>query len=182
MGQYYQPLIEQKGKIKKFSLRDGVKLMEHSWWGNIDVSSVASILYKKQGRLAWVGDYADDHHWDDPDKPDPKYLHKLAWGSRVAESLPDTSLKLEGKYLVNHSRREYLDLDKYHRKAMQKDGWCVNPLSLLTACGNGQGGGDYWEEYPDAYLGGCWCWDILSIEDEPPKDFEEFECCFKETE
>ena len=44
---------------------------------------------------------------------------------------------------------------------------CINPLSLLTAVGNGKGCGDYFG------LNSCdigiWAWDIISIEDEIPE-------------
>jgi hypothetical protein len=45
-----------------------------------------------------------------------------------------------------------------------------HPLPLLTAEGNGRGGGDYRGESP---LIGSWARDVISVETEAPTDFEE---------
>lgn len=37
--------------------------------------------------------------------------------------------------------------------------WCVNPLPVLTACGNGRGGGDYRDD--DDINVGSWAFDLI---------------------
>lgn len=192
MGQYYKCLTKEGGEFKTYSLQvkgwkekddgkygyyNGVKLMEHSWWGNSFMKAITTKLYHHKMRVAWVGDYADDFHWEDEEKVSPKTLHWLAWGGfKDTPTLPDEdiyegNMTLDHKYLVNHTREIYLDCDEYKKKSQDKDGWCVHPLSLLTACGNGLGGGDYWEEHPYSDCVGDWCFDEISVEDTPPKNY-----------
>ena len=147
--------------------------MEHSWWRNPAVLAVAKMFYKHKGKLAWVGDYADDFQWE-YEGPDPKWLHRLAWEgkNKDLDGNPDSiGFTLDGKYLANHKGKSYIDLDKYHKACEDENGWCVNPLPLLTACGNGLGGGDYRGACEDEV--GLWCWIEISIEDEPPKGYAE---------
>lgn len=44
----------------------------------------------------------------------------------------------------------------------ENNGWTVHPLPLLTAEGNGRGGGDYHEQNPDIELVGTWARDSIS--------------------
>ena len=85
---------------------------------------------------------------------------------------------LDGKYLVNHSQQVYLNCDSYYERNKDNDDWCVNPLSLLTAIGNGLGGGDY-RGINEDYVGE-WAWETISVEDEVPADYAEVEFDFKE--
>lgn len=85
---------------------------------------------------------------------------------------------LKGKYLVNHDTKEYISLDRYYKdcKYTGKDYSgneftdCVSPLSILTAVGNGEGGGDY--RGSSMYAVGRWAWNLISVEDEPPEGYE----------
>ena len=63
-----------------------------------------------------------------------------------------------GRYIVNHTKKEYVDKDIVPE---DKEGWKVHPLPLLTCEGNGRGGGDYrlWNEFI-----GYWSRDKISIE------------------
>ena len=56
----------------------------------------------------------------------------------------------------------------------------VNPLPLLTACGNGRGGGDYHDCYPDYDKVGTWAFDIIECTDARPEGYEKYEPCFTE--
>jgi hypothetical protein len=62
------------------------------------------------------------------------------------------------------------------------DGWCMNPLPLLTACGNGRGGGDF----GDCHVGyedvGTWAFDWLEYTRTPPPDYEAVMYYFNEHE
>lgn len=83
----------------------------------------------------------------------------------------------DNKYLCNHNKKKFINLKDYYNDCVY-DGWCINPLSLLCAIGNGRGGGDY--RGTDEDFVGTWAWDRISIEDEPPKDYSRSDVNFKE--
>ena len=175
MGQYYTPMIEDKnGKRTIFSRQivgssdyTFAKLKKHSWWLNPFVNTVCSIIYKTPHKVAWVGDYAKDFELYKETLSDDKIA--------VAEN----QTMLDGKYLVNHTKKEYINCDSYKSKAINKEGWCIHPLPLLTCVGNGGAGGDY-----DSEIGvdkvGSWCWDFVSVEDVVPDGYKKLDCYFKE--
>ena len=67
---------------------------------------------------------------------------------------------------------------------MNSDGdkWCMHPLSLLTAIGNGYGGGDYRSPTLASTfeLVGYWAWDEINITDNIPENYELLQPIFKE--
>lgn len=160
MGQYYNAVIEVNGKKDVYYHKvDGsymvAKLMEHSYWGNPFVLAVASKLWNNKGRLAWVGDYAD--------KDDSKWNEAFADAHTddAREDLTYNGFRLEGKYFLNHSLKLVIDLDKY-KKLLNDVAMVANPISLLTAVGNGKGGGDFFSG--DGYeMIGTWAWDVVEI-------------------
>lgn len=162
MGQYYNIIIQKRGeeRIRAYDRHiDGeytmAKLMEHSYYLNDMVNAVAEKLYNQPSRIAWVGDYAE------PDI-DPK-LYKAAWKRSKYGMLHYTPFNLSGLFLVNHSKKLILDCWKYLLKCARegKDEWIIHPLPLLTAIGNGRGGGDYRGTNQEAV--GSWAWDELEI-------------------
>lgn len=172
MGQYYRVVLKQNGKTVVYNRDvDGkytmAKLMEHSWWENPLLKAIGKKLYKKKGRLAWVGDYAEDAELE-------KIHMKVedVWGSEDREvkgqGLRSVSFMFDNKYLCNHTKKKYIDLKAYYTECVN-DGWCINPLSLLCAIGNGKGGGDY--RGIGDNLVGDWAWDEISIEDTSPDDY-----------
>lgn len=96
----------------------------------------------------------------------------------------DESFTLEGTFLVNHDTKEYLSLDDYKKRATKKyaGNWVksVHPLSLLTAVGNGRGGGDFHGDNIGADDVGRWAWNLISVEDEPPKGYKRLDIAFIE--
>lgn len=165
MGQYYNAMIQINGKNDVFNhYVDGeymmAKLMEHSWWENAFVLAVASKLWRTKGRLAWVGDYADeeDANWKD----EFKAAHG---GDEASKVLTYNGFRLEGKIFINHDKKIFIDLDKYKEKLKDFE-WIINPVSLLTAVGNGKGGGDFYKSGRGYELVGTWTWDIVEITDE----------------
>ena len=164
MGQCYNAVIEINGNKDVFyhqvdcKYKAG-KLTEHSYWENSFVLAVASKLWRTKGKLAWVGDYAEasDFNWNE------------AFSDAHADNVPREDLtyngfRLEGKYLINHDKKMIIDLDEY--KNLLKDiEMIVNPIPLLTAVGNGKGGGDF--HSGQGYdLIGTWTWDVIEITDE----------------
>lgn len=194
MGQYYIPILKiGKGKIKVYSNAmneltlvgngksqtyggfQGSKLMEHSWWDNDLLNAIGSKIYKKKSQLIWLGDYAEDEDFENFERVDNINLTKLETMVNIKKTSklnPVPTFTFNNKYLVNHTKKIYIELNKYYNNACTKDGWCANPLSLLTAIGNGKGGGDYYSEAINADVVGSWAWDIISIEDKAPKDYE----------
>lgn len=200
MGQYYKPaVITQDGRILSVSSHDfgsGAKLTEHSWIGNEFVNTAYSLIYKSPKQVAWIGDYALDPYGEDilGDFPyvdvmpleefqryydsvwaeDSTPLSKEMFSQRDAGILDyDT----KGTYLVNHSREVYISLDNYLSDCTVKggewDGWCMNPLPLLTACGNGQGGGDFHKSRAGYEDIGVWAFDCLEYTDKAPDGYNE---------
>ena len=100
--------------------------------------------------------------------------------------------KFDGYYLINHTQKAYVDLGEYQRmngwteKWRDRDGvmhecWsAIHPLPLLTACGNGRGGGDYHEQYPDYDKVGTWAFDLIEFASYEPVGFTKEEYHFKE--
>lgn len=173
MGQYYSPLIKRENEYTAYDLNSGLKLTEHSWLYNSDVNAIAEMLYKNPAQLAWVGDYADETE-------EEKAVHQHAWGEDASlQKLPEGDGHfMEGKFLVNHDKKEYIDIEHYTEKSMYDD-WCPHPLSLMTAMGNGRGGGDY-RSPVNADMIGSWAMDTISVEDEAPVGFKELDVWFSE--
>lgn len=177
MGQYYKQALRQDGQTRLFNSQyadrgdyNGLKLMEHSWLRNPFLTAMTKQLYNHKGRLVWCGDYADE----------PDDFKDISWTSydEIYENKDETEILSDykdfdytHKYLLNMTKKVYLDFDLYISKC-DSDSWCVHPLSLLTAVGNGRGGGDYHDEYPDAYLVGSWAGDELKVVDKVPAGYE----------
>lgn len=195
MGQYYYPVLSKDGKTNFKAFRDarpgGLKLMEHSWWDVELPNAVAEELYKDPSHLWWMGDYAvdkyrgeDGEYYPYPDT-DPVLLAAYeaahADGRELEIIFSIAGFNLNGTFLCNHTRRIFMDCDKYHEalKGKDGDGWVVHPLPLLTAVGNGQGGGDYFAD-SDRDCVGSWAGDLISVEDEAPEDYTEVEYRFYE--
>lgn len=81
------------------------------------------------------------------------------------------SISLRDKFLVNYTKKIYIDGTIYFITARNEEGWCTNPLSLLTALGNGQGGGDYRGKEEEKI--GAWAGDWISVEGIPSLLFED---------
>ena len=177
MGQYYRPVLQQDGITTIYNRDiDGnytmAKLTEHSWWNNSLMNAVSEKLYQKNGRLLWCGDYAED------DEIEMSKLTVRDIWDIDGEELSYTDFRIDGLFLCNHDTKEFIDLDKYKEISTDSDDWCLHPLSLLTAIGNGRGGGDYY--YSNQEDIGIWAWNIISFENTPPEEYKEFVVMFKE--
>lgn len=195
MGQYYYPVLSKDGKTGFKAYRaqrgGGLKLMEHSWW-DVDLpNAIALELYKNPAYLWWMGDYAvdqyrgeDGNYYPRPDT-DPILLaaYNAAHGENAKPEIitPLDMNNLDGMVLCNHTRRIFMDCDEYHEalRGKDEDGWVVHPLPLLTAVGNGNGGGDYFAE-SDRDCVGSWAGDLISLEDEAPEGYAEVKYRFYE--
>jgi len=178
MGQYYIAIIlaeKEVGKneiirihVSPFGLEQ--KLMEHSYLNNYFVNSFEALLTPEgifyKSRVVWSGDYADNE------------VNLNMNLSKIADTQPEKEYNnkinivkntKEYRYVINHTKKEYVDKNKYN---------ALHPLPLLTAEGNGRGGGDY-RGVNEKYIG-CWSRDIISIEKEKPEHYTEFLCNFED--
>ena len=164
MGQYYKPIsIDKMNFVNSWDYENGLKLMEHSYIGNNFINTVESLLASNgewyKNRIVWAGDYADE----EGDGTDNLYT-QVDENSIKPE---DMKKKESGKYIVNHTKKEYVDKDYL---PIHPEGWQVHPLPWLTCEGNGRGGGDYTRN--NRYIG-SWARNQISIEKQKPEDFKE---------
>jgi hypothetical protein len=168
MGQYYLTVILAEKSDKEYirthldagMYDNGVKLVEHSYIGNNFMKVVENLIGPNgmfyRSRLVWAGDYADK----EPDSE--KNLNSMCEGKEPFEYKgPPASYP----YIVNHTKKVYIE----------KKGNGLHPLALLTAEGNGRGGGDYNGANMD--LVGTWARDVISMENEAP-GYTLIECVF----
>lgn len=180
MGQYYRAVVFEAQDYDKIDVYepDGVKLMEHSWIGNSSVNAVLARIENNPCHVAWIGDYFDAVEVYDIDNT----LYNMA---ALANSIPYRFLRNDlipdykpRKYLVNRSKKQYCELMCCPLCDMFGEEWQINPLPILTACGNGRGGGDY--EGADMHLVGAWAGDIIESTDVKPTGYTYIEPRFEE--
>jgi hypothetical protein len=88
------------------------------------------------------------------------------------------------RYIINHTKKEFVDLTHLAPTKFTSGGketiWYMHPMSLLTAEGNGQGGGDYWGEHETKV--GIWARDVISTDTtiQNFKDYKEIKVNFHE--
>lgn len=202
MGQYYRALVIDENNLPKKlhpgAFEEGVKLMEHAWIGNEFVDAVYTLIHNNPCQVAWIGDYSDEPYNRQVDayaKAMPYIEFEVFYHYMFddgATLTPDdftganwkrVGIDTKGMYLVNHDLKSYLDMAAYiQRSAVRSNGmrvWCANPLPLLTACGNGRGGGDFrgGQGYEDI---GTWAFHRIEYTDKIPQGYCEKDYCFIE--
>lgn len=182
MGQYYKVAIKQDGEIKVSDRKvKGVKyvmaqLMEHSYIGNYLTNAVSKAISGKPARIAWVGDYADE---DVAKATNGELSYDEVWCDGVDDSFTFPAAKrfsYRGKWLVNHDKKVCISFNAYMKKADKE--WPIFPLSILTAIGNGNGGGDY--SGNAMARAGSWAWDLVEITKAKPAGYEVLDFAFVE--
>ena len=187
MGQYYLIAVKEEDKpvavYKPKTDKDqwvGLKLLEHGYLCTNVCKAVGKLLSGRPVQIAWCGDYSDEDGDYDCANGDLKY--DMVWGEDVIERiLKSARFGWKGKYLVNVTKKEYISFDKYFKnceKAGVEKGWEICPFTVLTAIGNGRGGGDY--SGVNEELAGTWAWDAICISGKKPTDCKELDICFKE--
>ena len=183
MGQYYNIITrtaDNRTTVYDLSIKgDGeyvmAKLLEHSWWKNRTCRALAFSIVNRPTRVCWVGDDAEPEECQELG-----FDYEEVWGennnAQSIEPAPEEYELEQFPYLVNHDKNQFVDLKKY-KAASTVDGWCIFPISLLTALGNGRGGGDYHKDDP---LVGSWAFDTISLTDQPVTGMEEIEPVFTE--
>lgn len=199
MGQYYYPVIDngvEKVSLCSHKYGNGLKLMEHSYVGNEFVNAVLSCIKDNPARVAWVGDYSNG--WDRKENYCKKirvrdfirdwynavYSDKSRHKAKIIRPDPmEYDENVKGLYLINHTQEIYVDMDKYNAENVENDGYMyiISPLPLLTACGNGRGGGDYFSDIGKEYIG-TWSFDELEFSMMKPESYKEVTYHFSEDE
>jgi len=170
MGQYYKPVIKRGSELKRAYSHDfsnGLKLTEHSYIGNNFVNVIANEILENPAQLYWCGDYAEEYDFKSPEVF--KEIMDYAWGydypNEAGTTIENPNEEFDWSkdwYYINETKKEYLLMPK------QGD-WVFNPISLLTALGNGRGGGDYCNEENQYYVG-IWAGDVVCLSQEKPTD------------
>jgi len=175
MGQYYKPVcIDRKEYLYTHEYDNGLKLMEHSYIGNPFMGAVCTLLLPggswHRMHIVWAGDYANPEpieaypDWNEKENGGPSlYAIMSEYGTKIHP--PATPLPEAFHYLVNHSNRLVIDMATLQADAY---GYVIHPLPLMTAEGNGRGGGDF--RGKDERVG-CWARDEMSIEDHIPDGY-----------
>lgn len=177
MGQYYMPVIKRGNKLRRVYSHDfgnGFKLMEHSYVDNDFINVIANNLVDNPAQLYWCGDYAEAD--DFISESMFKRIYDYAWCRKKNRSttLEDRNINFDWNkdwYYINVTKKKYIEMPKPGR-------WIYSPISLLTAIGNGRGGGDY---RGDNQMIGAWAGDKVYLsETKPNEQFEDItaECDF----
>lgn len=187
MGQYYRICMQNRDGLVVNDRRYAgsgyvmAKLMEHSYLGNHLMSSVAFAIENKPSRIMWVGDYAETSEIRQLTNRHVSYSR--IWGDDASvdhEFQFKGKFDYAGKFLVNHTKKLVMSYDEYLRKNGGKawGGDTFDPIPLLTAVGNGRGGGDYYGKNEDKI--GSWAWDRLEIASDKPNSYKRFIVSFEE--
>lgn len=178
MGQYYKPVIlaDNKTTILSFMYSwdygNGSKLMEHSWQGNNFVGLFETLIYQNPQRVVWAGDYADEC------KRLKTNVYTRADNREKLKVNPSEQLATRRlRYVINHDKKQFVDKVKVPKTKWC--GWKIHPLPLLTAEGNGRGGGDYRENDPNGLIG-SWARDLISVDGSKPQGYTEITFDLKE--
>lgn len=180
MGQYYRGAIlrkdykESKENPVLFALypydvkNNGAKLLEHSYIGNHYVGAYMRELSDTDGKyfnypFVWVGDYADEITLVDNYTEEKKEVSVYNEATDIEDDFKEyinengDEFGKEYKYIVNFTKNEYVVVP-----SLNLDVWDMHPLSLLTAFGNGRGGGDYYEKEGLEDIG-RWAFDNIGV-------------------
>lgn len=167
MGQYYKVInIDKKEYMRPNS---GLKLMEWSYNLNPLILNLMKKLANdwKGDRVFIVGDYAisQDRENDSYDysileqiekelgiykkKENGYYISLYHYAEDNFKEIQLEKIETEEyKYIYNHNKKEYINLDHcplawLYKEKGKYDTVKISPISLTLALGNGMGGGDY---------------------------------------
>lgn len=156
---------------------NGLKLMEHSYIGNEVTSFVMNDLLKwGPAKIIWKGDYSEVEDLSGIFAEDEiatimrieehthQYMPPLSTHDVVSDILKDKKTEV---YLVNLTKKIYVDMRPYYIRYGGQTAYgaghepIIHPLPLLTAVGNGRGGGDYSGAEMDVV--GLWAGDEIEV-------------------
>ena len=151
MGQYYKAVVATKdygakdtavfspGVYKQFK-----KLLEHGWMGDYG-DTFEDELDEKHKECSYIPKCNEVFCYDSPSPL-----------KEIRKPLYDGTFDYLGKFLCNHTQKKFIDIAKFYEKNRAKAPWsnavmCLDPLPILTAIGNGQGGGDYYDPNKESF-------------------------------
>jgi hypothetical protein len=165
MGQYYKAInLDRNIALSPWDFNHSAKLIEHSAFGSTITTAAMHLLAGawSNNRIVWAGDYADDeacYRNLNIDSGDNLYSRTTRHLKRIkrSQNVP--------RYLINHDRCECIDLFAivHHPERLT-----LHPLPLLTADGNGRGGGDY---RGNDHRIGLWARDRLAASNRRPDKY-----------
>lgn len=163
MGQYFKAVNITKGEfLLSFDYDSFTKLTEHSFRPNKYMLAVEGLLQKGgawyKDKIVWAGDYCDNGLFTP--EGHKGNLYDCTRDNTFKKIKPKSTKKLS-KYLLNHDKKQFVNMETL---PSSYDGdWILHPLSLLTAIGNGQGGGDFYtsDKKMLSYVG-TWAGDSIS--------------------
>ena len=148
---------------------NGMKLTEHSYIGNNFMKIVENLIGPSgmfhKSRIVWAGDYAD---------AEPNSHSNLNGMCRTNTPFVYNEPVVCYTYIVNHTKKVYVKKNN-EMYIVASEKLVFHPLALLTAEGNGRGGGDY--NGPNKEMVGTWARDVISMENEAP-EYTLIECVF----
>lgn len=154
MGQYFICVfLAEDGKfirafVSPHNYNSGAKLTEHSYNGNPFMDAVEFMLSPQgmfyKSRVVWAGDYADEESSGD---------NMYTMANQAEDKMVFTNKNTRCKFIVNHTKKLFINKDTLGD---------IHPLAVLTAEGNGRGGGDY--HGSDEDVCGTWARDVISVE------------------
>lgn len=176
----------------------GLKLMEHSWLDSGFVRAFEALLALDGARrVVWAGDYAepepgtvteeneyglnlytisDAEHlrviFDTEDfRRDQRKAHATKVDPAKVRPLPVKVGTRSHPFICNHDKLEYVNknrVPKITAKWAEGRTYRIHPLPLLTAEGNGQGGGDFFGKDAQGLVG-RWARDRISVSPNRPE-------------
>ena len=176
MGQYYVAVnLDKEEYLSPSDYHNGAKLTEHCYIGNEFANAVVNLLTGrwKNDRIVWAGDYGDEELFTPLGYKNNLYNYAEDTFTEVKDA--DIQNAQEDSYLCNKDIKMFVALKDLPKT---EDGFVIHPLSLLTASGNGRGGGDY--HGLDEKICGYWAADRLFVSETAPEGYTELNVNFVE--
>lgn len=195
MGQYYTVVL-RRPSTKNYIIGNpghfgyGPKLWENGCIDSVFTKVVYAMLREHTMNVAWVGDYAETQDllvFGTPeDKVEPFIEQEKRDGNKLVVDGDINYNQIERFYngslfmghffgdaiVINHTKREFFDQEVYLKRANVEDIWKqIDPLVVLTAIGNGKGGGDYMGK--NANWAGRWATDAIKVKSKSEVDLDE---------
>ena len=182
VGQYYYGVMRELDYKYVYvdTVDCGWKLMEHAYLFVPEILAVYKYLINNPCRVWWVGDYAKESELPETvfNIPRNKGLRHEMYKARELiklKSVPKTPITVYNKYpmLINHALKQYINMEQYiktYKNTTSDDRYIISPLQVLTAVGNGRGGGDYFGLHKD--LAGKWAGCSLEVRKSVPKGYK----------
>jgi len=186
MGQYYKFINLDKKEVCQRNWYC-IKLTEHSYLRNKYCNDTLNLLSDrwKGDRILHIGDYACGSDETTTEKLifsiEKDYNLKISifdWSETFQEVKPkEYNHNRRIKYVYNHDKKEFIDLTKqpiqwFDITGDEIHGVKMNSFALLTGCGNGLGGGDYYGVNHDKI--GCWAGDHFESSCIPLERFKHY--------